>query len=195
MASSRSRSIRCSDLSGPESATVELSQRFCAAKRTSGTFHSGRVESNNYAPPPIFSHIYYENSLFSTLHLLNHSFALGRLSDLELLVLPRLPVCRYGRYLLVSTQGPKPIEPRGSNMPSLDESAAENTQSLTDDIPFPIVTRENILHCSYDYWFPKYGHYKICSVGSSLTDMVTPDTGRRASAHALFRFRLALSTT
>lgn len=24
------------------------------------------------------------------------------------------------------------------------------------ELHFPPVTREHILHCSYDYWFPKY---------------------------------------
>lgn len=41
---------------------------------------------------------------------------------------------------------------------SPEQPAAEvaNTAAADSSIDFPPVTRDHILHCSYDYWFPKY---------------------------------------
>ncbi|KAL1875233.1 hypothetical protein Daus18300_003304 [Diaporthe australafricana] len=35
-------------------------------------------------------------------------------------------------------------------------AVANNTAAADSNISFPPVTRDHILHCSYDYWFPKY---------------------------------------
>jgi hypothetical protein len=43
---------------------------------------------------------------------------------------------------------PAAIEPPVLGVPP-SESAAE------EELQFPPVTRDHILHCSYDYWFPK----------------------------------------
>ncbi|KAG6365548.1 hypothetical protein INS49_007159 [Diaporthe citri] len=41
---------------------------------------------------------------------------------------------------------------------SPEQPAAEvaSTAAADSDVAFPPVTRDHILHCSYDYWFPKY---------------------------------------
>ena len=49
-------------------------------------------------------------------------------------------------------------------MPHIEEETAQcpSSEALqtaeieeSEPIPFPPVTRDHILHCSYDYWFPK----------------------------------------
>ncbi|KAK0645979.1 putative cell division cycle protein [Cercophora newfieldiana] len=43
-------------------------------------------------------------------------------------------------------------------MPALQPAPPQASNSRTDDgqLHFPPVTKEHILHCSYDYWFPRY---------------------------------------
>ena len=48
-------------------------------------------------------------------------------------------------------------------MPAITESKAApeptnaaSAASAPTPVQFPPVTRKHILHCSYDYWFPKY---------------------------------------
>ncbi|VBB86763.1 Putative cell division cycle protein 123 CD123 [Podospora comata] len=41
-------------------------------------------------------------------------------------------------------------------MPAIEGKPAQPVANQDDEIIFPPVTREHILHCSYDYWFPKY---------------------------------------
>ncbi|KAG8161445.1 hypothetical protein KVR01_008432 [Diaporthe batatas] len=40
--------------------------------------------------------------------------------------------------------------------PEQSAAAVANTAAADSNIAFPPVTRDHILHCSYDYWFPKY---------------------------------------
>ncbi|KAH8781152.1 cell division cycle protein [Diaporthe sp. PMI_573] len=40
--------------------------------------------------------------------------------------------------------------------PEQTSSAVVNTAAADSNVAFPPVTRDHILHCSYDYWFPKY---------------------------------------
>ncbi|CAN8096906.1 unnamed protein product [Discula destructiva] len=39
---------------------------------------------------------------------------------------------------------------------SPEQPARDSTAAADANISFPPVTRDHILHCSYDYWFPKY---------------------------------------
>ncbi|KAL2156501.1 hypothetical protein VTH82DRAFT_1246 [Thermothelomyces myriococcoides] len=41
-------------------------------------------------------------------------------------------------------------------MPGPDPSSSSQEASSQGQLSFPPVTRQHILHCSYDYWFPKY---------------------------------------
>ena len=43
-------------------------------------------------------------------------------------------------------------------IPASDSAAEPEAQPLTR-LPFKPVTREHILHCSYDYWHPKQVHF------------------------------------
>lgn len=38
-------------------------------------------------------------------------------------------------------------------MPAIESSASLGVAE--GELPFPPVARDHILHCSYDYWFPK----------------------------------------
>ncbi|KAK4123228.1 D123-domain-containing protein [Parathielavia appendiculata] len=40
-------------------------------------------------------------------------------------------------------------------MPAIEPTASQGTLP-EGELPFPPVTRDHILHCAYDYWFPKY---------------------------------------
>ncbi|KAJ0116323.1 hypothetical protein J7T55_007301 [Diaporthe amygdali] len=40
--------------------------------------------------------------------------------------------------------------------PEQPAAAVANTAAADSNVCFPPVTRDHILHCSYDYWFPKY---------------------------------------
>jgi hypothetical protein len=40
-------------------------------------------------------------------------------------------------------------------MPAIEPTAPQPGASQSE-FKFPPVTREHILHCSYDYWFPKH---------------------------------------
>lgn len=39
--------------------------------------------------------------------------------------------------------------------PEQPAAVAANTAAADSNVAFPPVTRDHILHCSYDYWFPK----------------------------------------
>lgn len=39
---------------------------------------------------------------------------------------------------------------------SPEQAVPDSTAAADANIAFPPVTRDHILHCSYDYWFPKY---------------------------------------
>jgi hypothetical protein len=41
--------------------------------------------------------------------------------------------------------------PAFENLPSFEGERVQETPII-----FPPVSKEHILHCSYDYWFPKY---------------------------------------
>ncbi|KAK4173487.1 putative cell division cycle protein [Triangularia setosa] len=41
-------------------------------------------------------------------------------------------------------------------MPAIEGKPAQPVANKDGEFVFPPVTREHILHCSYDYWFPKY---------------------------------------
>ncbi|GAB1320137.1 Cell division cycle protein 123 [Madurella fahalii] len=41
-------------------------------------------------------------------------------------------------------------------MPALEPTTSQRGSAADDELRFPPVKREHILHCSYDYWFPKY---------------------------------------
>ncbi|KAJ4304061.1 hypothetical protein N0V88_001670 [Collariella sp. IMI 366227] len=41
-------------------------------------------------------------------------------------------------------------------MPALEPTSSHAGNAVDDELRFPPVTRDHILHCSYDYWFPKY---------------------------------------
>ncbi|KAK0623002.1 D123-domain-containing protein [Immersiella caudata] len=40
--------------------------------------------------------------------------------------------------------------------PAPPQASGSNPNTHDDQLHFPPVTRDHILHCSYDYWFPKY---------------------------------------
>ena len=40
-------------------------------------------------------------------------------------------------------------------MPAIEATASQGGSAAEGELRFPPVTREHILHCSYDYWFPK----------------------------------------
>jgi hypothetical protein len=63
------------------------------------------------------------------------------------------------------------------NMPALAEEDADGVQSLLHDIPFPPVTRDHILHCSYDYWFPKY----VLTISTETSGIANPFSRYRTS--------------
>ncbi len=50
---------------------------------------------------------------------------------------------------------PDSSEYPGSDMPAIEPTAASPEGAAEGELRFPPVTREHILHCSYDYWFPK----------------------------------------
>ncbi|KAL2016240.1 hypothetical protein VTK56DRAFT_4045 [Thermocarpiscus australiensis] len=41
-------------------------------------------------------------------------------------------------------------------MPAIESTASQAGTASQNELRFPPVTRDHILHCSYDYWFPKY---------------------------------------
>ncbi|KXX74991.1 hypothetical protein MMYC01_208236 [Madurella mycetomatis] len=41
-------------------------------------------------------------------------------------------------------------------MPAIEPTTSQRENAADGELRFPPVKREHILHCSYDYWFPKY---------------------------------------
>ncbi|KAL2255204.1 hypothetical protein VTK26DRAFT_3869 [Humicola hyalothermophila] len=56
-------------------------------------------------------------------------------------------------------------------MPHIETPSQESSPSAEGELRFPPVTRDHILHCSYDYWFPKY---RTCCIRSRIIPL-TPE--------------------
>lgn len=59
-------------------------------------------------------------------------------------------------------------------MPSIDselprhQSADPATSAHVDDVDFPPVSKDHIVNCSYDQWFPKYDHPLRCDPSKDI---------------------------
>lgn len=40
-------------------------------------------------------------------------------------------------------------------MPNIEQTSSQEGDPAEGEMRFPPVAAEHILHCSYDYWFPK----------------------------------------
>ncbi len=46
-------------------------------------------------------------------------------------------------------------------MPAIEPTRAQTSSAGNGELRFPPVTREHILHCSYDFWFPKSVNFQF----------------------------------